>query len=418
MKSKNFKFKKNCQAKITNNYLTHGIHSYTAKFIPQIPRFFIEKYSKEGEIVLDPMAGSGTTLLEANVMGRHSLGADINPLARLIAKVKTTPIKPRDLKSAIKKLDSLLSKKLKLSYDVDFPNKEYWFSKKSIKELRKIMTAINILYDSHEINKKIKNFFEICFSSIIRKSSYADPRNPKTYCSPKMQEKRNNGEKFYPIRLFKETLRKYSKSFEELYEITKNKKIKTQFIKTNDSRNIKLPPKIKKVDLIITSPPYANAQEYFRNFKLELFWLKKTDRNGLINLDKNQIGGENHAALNYKKLHKTGFRKIDKIVKEIYLINKKSAYIVHKYFYNMEKTIIEYDKVLKKNRHCIIIIGNNTVREVKIPISETLIKIAQKHGFKLYDYGYDLIQNRRFMTKRNNGAEIIDRDWVIDLIKK
>jgi len=419
MRCKNFNFKKNSIVAMSNNYLTHGIHSYTAKFIPQIPRFFIEKYSKEGDVILDPFAGSGTTLLESKITGRHSLGIDINPLARLITKVKVTPINPKILNQAIKELDCLLDKRLKITYNIEFPNKEYWFSKESIQELRKIMTIINLLYDYHKIDKKLKNFFEVCFSSIIRKSSYADAANPKTYCSPRMREKRKNGDKFYPIKLFKGAVEKNSKSLKELYKMLSNRKaIKSEFIKTNDTKNIKLPSWVKKVDLIITSPPYANAQEYFRNFKLEIFWLKQADNKELINLEKKQIGGENHAALYYKQLHQTGIKSIDRIIKKLYSINQKSAYIVYKYFYNMEKSFVEYNRVLKKRGHCIIIIGNNTIRNIKIPINKTLIEIAKKHGFKLNDYGYDLIQNRKFMIKRNNHAEIIKKDWVIDLIKK
>src|SRR4030042_1773477 len=66
------------------SYATHGIHRYPAKFIPQIPRFCMESYSKVGDTILDPFVGSGTTLLEAYISGRDSMGIDIHPLARLI----------------------------------------------------------------------------------------------------------------------------------------------------------------------------------------------------------------------------------------------------------------------------------------------------------------------------------------------
>jgi len=397
--------------------LTHGIHSYTAKFIPHIPRYFIEKYTKKGDVVLDPFAGSGTTLLEANLLGRNSLGIDINPLAVLIGQVKTTPLKKQKLEKAIKKLFKNLDKKIKFPIK-DFPNRDYWFNKKSIFELSKINYCINELYKKKEIDKKIKIFFDICFSSIIRRSSFADPANPKTYCSRKMKELKKKNHQFYPIKYFKNCVTKNAPLFYELERELKGKKVKTHFISTNDTRNIKLPPTIKKVDLIITSPPYANAQEYFRNFKLELFWLGLVDRNGLLELDKKQIGGENHAALYYKTLQKTGYKNIDKIIKQLFSIDKKSSYIVYKYFFNMEKSFKEYKRVLKKGGHCVIIVGNNTVRGIKIPIDKTLIEIAKKNGFELYDYGYDLIKNRKFMTKRNNGAEIIEKDWIIDLVKK
>ena len=416
MRCKNFKFRENYSSDMSSSYLTHGFHSYTAKFIPHIPRYFIEKYTHEGEIVLDPFAGSGTTLLEANLLGRHSLGIDINPLAVIIGKAKTTPIKKQKLDQAQEKLFKQLSKSFK-SEIPDFPNIKYWFDENSIKELSKIKNAINELYENDEIDKSVKTFFDVCFSSIIRKSSFADPFNPKTYCSPRMRKLKEEGHKFNPIQYFKNSVIRNSKQVSMLNDSLKGKKVKTYFIPTNNTLDIKLPSWSKKVDLIVTSPPYANAQEYFRNFKLELFWLNLVDRESLLKLDKNQIGGENHAALNYKTLQKTGYNDIDKIIRNLFLNNKKSSYIVYKYFFNMEKGIREYRRVLKKGGHCIIVIGNNTVRGVRIPISKTLIEIARNNGFKLHDYGYDLIQNRKFMTKRNNDADVIEKDWIIDLIR-
>src|SRR3989304_2958664 len=69
-------------------YLTHNIHAYTAKLIPQIPRYFIEKYTSREDVVFDPFCGSGTTLLEAMLLARNAIGIDINPLATLISEIK------------------------------------------------------------------------------------------------------------------------------------------------------------------------------------------------------------------------------------------------------------------------------------------------------------------------------------------
>lgn len=254
MRCKNFKFKEKCLLNTSSNYSTHGIHSYTAKFIPHIPRYFIKKYTKKKDVVLDPFAGSGTTLLEANILGRNSLGIDINPLAILIGKVKTTPIKRKKLEEATKKLFKNLDKKPKFQLK-EFPNIDYWFNKKSIIELSKIDFMINQLYKKREISRDIWNYFRVCFSSIVRKSSFADPHNPKTYCSPRMQVLRKQKHQFDPIKYFKTCVTKNSGLIYKLGEILKDKKVKTKFITTNDTRNIKLPSNIKKIDLIITSPP-------------------------------------------------------------------------------------------------------------------------------------------------------------------
>ena len=70
-------------------YATHGLHAYAAKCPPQLLRYGLRYYSKLGETVMDPMAGSGTTLVEARLLGRNVIGYDIDPLARLIAQLKS-----------------------------------------------------------------------------------------------------------------------------------------------------------------------------------------------------------------------------------------------------------------------------------------------------------------------------------------
>ncbi len=109
----------------STTYLTHGIHPYTAKLIPHIPRYFIEKYTEKNEVILDPFCGSGTTLLEARLLERNAIGIDINPLAILLSKVKTTPLDVEELKHTIQLCKENL-KDGKGKIFVDFPNIDYW----------------------------------------------------------------------------------------------------------------------------------------------------------------------------------------------------------------------------------------------------------------------------------------------------
>ena len=78
-------------------YLTHNIHRYSGKFIPQIACRAIELLTEPNDLVLDSYMGSGTTLLEAMLRGRNSVGVDLNPLAVLISKVKTTIVSFDDI---------------------------------------------------------------------------------------------------------------------------------------------------------------------------------------------------------------------------------------------------------------------------------------------------------------------------------
>src|SRR6266496_6132800 len=83
-------------------YCTHGYHPYSAKYIPQIPNRLISTFSKKNDLVLDNFMGSGTTLVESKILGRNAVGIDINPLACLISKVKTTNIRQPELERITK----------------------------------------------------------------------------------------------------------------------------------------------------------------------------------------------------------------------------------------------------------------------------------------------------------------------------
>jgi adenine-specific DNA methylase len=139
---KEYDFKNNMKKVIPSvDYLTHGIHPYTAKLIPHIPRYFLEKYTKKGEVVLDPFCGSGTTLLEARLLERNAVGIDINPLARLISDVKTTPINAEKLDSAIQSVKAQLKQDANAT-TVEFPNIDYWFGEHAQDELVRIKSSI------------------------------------------------------------------------------------------------------------------------------------------------------------------------------------------------------------------------------------------------------------------------------------
>ena len=71
---------------------THCLHNYPAMMIPQIARELLNRYGTPNGWVLDPYCGTGTSLVEASMFGMNGVGCDINPLVRLIATAKTTPI--------------------------------------------------------------------------------------------------------------------------------------------------------------------------------------------------------------------------------------------------------------------------------------------------------------------------------------
>lgn len=78
------------------HHRVHAIHSYPGRFAPEVSASLIEAFTAQGETVLDPFCGSGTTLVEALRLGRNAIGVDVNPLAALITRVKCRRLSDRD----------------------------------------------------------------------------------------------------------------------------------------------------------------------------------------------------------------------------------------------------------------------------------------------------------------------------------
>ncbi|MFO7846790.1 MAG: DNA methyltransferase [Balneolaceae bacterium] len=89
------------------NGLTHNFYKYPARFSPNFAKEVIQKYTEEGDCVLDPFMGGGTTIVEAIAHGRKALGIDINPLSFFVTKAKTTPISDQDKHEIINWAQSL-----------------------------------------------------------------------------------------------------------------------------------------------------------------------------------------------------------------------------------------------------------------------------------------------------------------------
>lgn len=150
------------------NYITHGIYTYPAKFIPQLASRLIREYSDAGDSVLDPMMGSGTTILESLVNNRIAFGSDINEIAYLVAKVKAQLQNTETLKKHVLELqDKCLDVGSLFSRDNTIKNKiipeneriDYWFRKKEKEQLGTLLFYILELDDAN-----IRDFFLVCFA--------------------------------------------------------------------------------------------------------------------------------------------------------------------------------------------------------------------------------------------------------------
>jgi len=365
------------------SYATHGFHKYPAKFIPQLARRCIEENTDSNDVVCDPFMGCGTTLIESLISGRKAVGADINPVAYLISKVKTTPINPEKLKIEIDKVLSDLnlylesnSKQKALSKIEILPRMpvndriEYWFpNKKSREDLSIIFGRIGTIKD-----KDIRDFCLCAFSNILK--------NASIWLMKSIKPTRDLNKKIdSPMNLFSRQIKKMIRGNETYWNVLPNN-IKNNFknylnLKNADARN--LPAEDNSISLIVTSPPYVTSYEYADLHQLTALWFEYTQsvsefRDGFI------------GSVHKKEFDHNGIKsKLAKQeIEELSKKSKKQAEAVRNYFFEMQQCFEEMYGVLKSEGRACIVIGNTELRKVPILNAEVFVEIMLNLGFKIH----------------------------------
>lgn len=389
------------------NSFTHNFFKYPCKFIPEIPRWGLKKYiKKDNAVVFDPFAGSGTTILEAIIHGYDSYYTEIDEVAKLIIKVKTTQFNSEEIKD-IDRIYKKIIKNINITEDYIIPkidNLYHWYPEENVIILGKILKQIKDIE-----NEKICNFFKVCFASIIKKCSFADDSSPKPYVSSKIKKIPSE-----PFEEFKKTYQKYIKSEKELSKISKlGKAIKLDGDALNFKSNIKF-------DIVITSPPYINAFDYGRTMRLENLWLGLLTEEELRNKKSKYVGTEK---INTKTESKDlsilkDSADLFNIYNNLLKVDMKRAIIVKKFFEDMKINLINVHNYLKKNGYYMIVIGNSKIRNIEIDSSSIIKEIALKNGYVVDNKFSYKIKNPYINIPRNGRGGKIAFDNVIILQKE
>ena len=147
-------------------YWLHGVHSYPAIMIPQIAARLFADYGQRATRVFDPYCGTGTSLLEANIHGLAAAGTDLNPLARLIAQVKTTPLNGPRLRKIISTITTQAPRRRTASRP-GYKSLDYWFSPAAQRQLAALRAEIAALDPG-----PYQRFLYVIFSETVRECSY------------------------------------------------------------------------------------------------------------------------------------------------------------------------------------------------------------------------------------------------------
>jgi len=389
------------------NSYTHGMFKYPCKFIPEIPRWGINAFLPERRgVVFDPFSGSGTTLLEANVNGIDAYGTEIDDIAKLIIKVKTTVLnsaKIEILDECYLEIVKIIAQDDAELFRPDIDNLEHWFSEKTINELGRMKIYIDNIEDAD-----IRDFFKLCMVSIIKKVSNADDTSPKPYVSNKIIKIPPAVEKE-----FSSVFRRYKQMMIELLSV---ERMGNTYIIQGDALEFTAP---FGIDLVITSPPYINAFDYGRTMRLENLWMATLTEEELRVKKGQYVGTEK---INTKKeKSELSILKKSTHLKEYYnrIIgqDEKRALIVKKFFEDMEVNLSSVYGQMNVGGKYVIVIGNSTIRKVKVESWKVIEEVANKIGFKTVQYFNYIIQNPYIRIPRKGVGGKISRDYVLVLEK-
>jgi DNA modification methylase len=350
-------------------HLTHGYHRYPAKFIPQIVKKLIETYTKKGDKVIDVFAGCGTTLVESKAHGRRSIGVDINPVAQLITKAKIQPIAPVQLKNAFVCLlnEIQLYDDTIVYFQEQHPRIDYWFQ---LAEKNKIAFLYSVII---KIEKEDEREFFLCaLSNILKNCS----RWLQTSTKPQIDPNKKISE---PFATLKTQIKKMQKKNEEFYNLLlKDKFLNTEcVIKLADARATKI--RASSANAIISSPPYVTSYEYADIHQLTGYWYNYIS--DIASFRKDFIG----TFYSNNKDLQTITPIAKRIVGELEVINKKNAGEVANYFNDMMAVSKEMYRILKPNGVVCLVVGNTTMKGVKINSAEAFAQMLELKGFSIED---------------------------------
>ena len=395
-------------------YLTHAIFAYPAKFIPQVVRYAINTYTKEGDWIVDPFAGSGTVGVEAYLCKRNAVLLDLNPLLNAMMPLKVYRGKER-LREGV--LCQLLEDMRESAYRFTPPwsNVAYWYAPEILAVLSQYWGFVNSI-DSGVYSAIIKS----ALLKVSKRFSYTEHRTPKLARSKRklkaieelLEENWQEQLEKMVYSLSLKTLRALNdfvmhtqqresrcedRSYQHLGQV--------EFHGGVDSSYLAVP---RACDALITSPPYLQAQEYIRSTKMELFWL-----------------GHTEAEIREFARLEIPYRKADRMIRTETLDKIKAALTredlqqrLDSYFCHTLNALENSMNCLKPNAAACIFVGNPRIDGITVELWRILAEYFTARDFVFEKVYEDRIKTRQlFGARKNKNPDGMKSEFLLILRK-
>ncbi|RME56755.1 hypothetical protein D6779_10050 [Candidatus Parcubacteria bacterium] len=373
----------------------HPIHPFPARMAPSIVWDNLPD-SRKPLRILDPMAGSGTSLVIAKARGHQAIGCDTDPLAVMIAHAWCSNVSSCRLSQRAR---SILDEAVEIAKDLPiekaYPSQaddetkqfiDFWFDDSSRVQLTALSSCITRISNPDERNLLWSAFSRL----IITKKKGVSLAMDVSHSRPHRKYERA------PVRPFD----KFLDAVEYIIKKAPFRDGDFQFppaiVTKGDARL--LPFDSNSFDLVITSPPYLNAIDYIRGHKLSLVWMGYSVRS-LRTVRSSNIGAERSI---YKDVASELLNVLSQMG-DVERLDIRHQSMITRYLNDISYVLLECRRVLKNNGRATFVIGDSAIRGVYIKNSDAMIRLAQKRGFELVSRINRLLpESRRYLPPPNS----------------
>lgn len=386
------------------------IEGYSLDFVKSL----IRNFDIKDTLVYEPFAGTGTTLFAADDEGISTVYSEVNPLLQYLILTKTKVLKAKEVqriklsenlkdisKTLLRSLDKFEEdKSLREAYNTIFAGSIY-FSDETLTQILKLRSYIDIVKLEDEL---LADTLTVAVLSCLLPVSHLKKAGDVRFKTQKELEKE--------LRTFEEILpHKIADIAEDVVNFNYTLKTNHKLILAN-AKNISRINDLK-IGAIITSPPYLNGTNYFRNTKIELWFLRYLQYVVDLRLFRDQAltSGINDVKKEYANVNGLDISSKSNILKSTLIELNKKAYdsripiMAKSYFEEMYRIFRDCKQHLINNAKILIDIGDSIFCGVHINTDEILIELMTELDFKLID-------NKILRKRRSRNKEVLTQSLL------
>lgn len=377
---------------------------YPAKMVSRLADDLVLKYARNATRVLDPFCGSGAVLIAAARAGIAVTGIDINPMGVLLSQTKLNGFDPAVATEMVEEIIDRAKSTTKAS-TIEWDAKDYWFTPKTLEKFERLRAGIAETRTGTKGKELTAVLLSLALS--VRLCSRADQRSPKPFISATARLNRSACH-FDPYQFLRSILSDLS-----LLYGAEPPTVRSRIVMANVVQEKPLKSRIGFHSHVITSPPYINAQDYFRNFKLELHVLDGLLPFRVASIKENFVGTD-RGSLTYRvsQDEMVEFRRLVRGMRSLEQRSPRLGEVVHRYLHDMGTVFDRLDQWLEPNGRLVLVCGDNLVGGLRIRTWEVLQKMLETRGFAVVDTFRDQIRDRMLAPQRSGHKGLIKEEVV------